>query len=149
MIYFGQQFLILALQGAFCWDPGGQLWRSWGVSAEAVLGLCSDYRAECCASSWDHARSKANGRGDGNIAARGKEVTLLKSSAGEVRAPCGWDGGVLFASTFTLPACDKQMNLCFLQARYMWTYFKIASEASRVAGSWQGLHCMQTAASTW
>lgn len=85
--------------------------KLWEVSAEALLGLCRDYRVECCASSRDHARSNANGGGDGNIAARGKEATLLRSSAGEVRAPCGWDGGVLFASTFTLPACDKQMNL--------------------------------------
>lgn len=60
--------------------------------------------------------SDAEAVGDGNIAVRGKEATLVKSLPREGRALCGRDGRVLFTSTFTLPACDKPTNLCFSQA---------------------------------
>lgn len=48
--------------------------------------------------------SSAKAGGDGNIAARGKEATLVRSLPREGRALRGRDGRVLFTSTFTLPA---------------------------------------------
>ena len=63
----------------------------------------------------------------------------MRSLPRERRALRGQDGRVLFTSTFTLPACDKQTNLCFSQAGSMWMYLKIASEASCAAGGWQRL----------
>lgn len=63
--------------------------------------------------------SSAKAVGDGNIAVRGKEATLVRAMPREGRALGGRDGKVLVTSTFTLPACDKQTNLCFSQVESM------------------------------
>lgn len=85
------------------------------------------------------AGSRAKAEGDGHAAGRGKETTLARSLPRERRALHGRGGRAPFASTFTLPACDKQTNLRLPCAGSTWTHTKATSEAPRAAGGWRRL----------